>query len=122
MQAYILKCSASGGWDILMNFKVPSTVLCGNIMPCHETVDERAWAPGHAGTEMAAGLHWFLKYACRSSVSWSATGGNSIDSSCFTPAFLQGLEQQGGMHRERSVPWQYYQNIVTPRSSTPYPP
>ncbi len=71
---------------------------------------------------MAAGLHWFLKYACRSSVSWNATGGNSIDGSCFTPSFLAGLEQQGGMRRERSVPWHYYQNVVTPRSDTPRMP
>ncbi len=68
---------------------------------------------------MAAGLHWFLKYACRSSVSWSGTGGPNIDGSRFTPAFLEALEQQGGMRRERSVPWHYYQNVVTPRSRTP---
>ena len=71
---------------------------------------------------MAAGLHWFLKYACRSSVSWNITGGNNIDGSCFTSAFLEGLEQQGGMRRERSVPWHYYQNVVTPRSHTPRKP
>ena len=65
---------------------------------------------------MAAGLHWFLKYACHSSVSWSGTGGPNIDSSRFTPSFLEALEQQGGMNRERSVPWHYYQNVVTPRS------
>ena len=71
---------------------------------------------------MAAGLHWFLKYACRSSISWSVTGGHNIDSSCFTPAFLERLEQQGVMHRERSVPWHYYQNVVTPRSGIPHNP
>ena len=71
---------------------------------------------------MAAGLHWFLKYACRSSVSWDVTGGHNIDSSCFTPAFLRELEQQGSMHRARSVPWHYYQNVVTPRSGTPHTP
>ncbi|CAL5229140.1 g12413 [Coccomyxa viridis] len=69
---------------------------------------------------MAAGLHWFLKYACRSSVSWNITGGNNIDGSCFTSAFLEGLEQQGGMRRERSVPWHYYQNVVTPSYSMTY--
>ena len=67
---------------------------------------------------MAAGLHWFLKYACRSAVSWAATGGRSLDDSCLTPEALRRLEQQGHMHRERSVPWHYYQNVVTPRSAS----
>ena len=71
----------------------------------------------HAGTEMAAALHWFLKYACRSSFSWAVTGGHSINHSCLTPEALLALEQQGPMHRERSVPWHYYQNVVTPRSA-----
>ena len=65
---------------------------------------------------MAAGLHWFFKYACRSSISWNVTGGCNIDGSCFTPSCLTILEQQGGMRRGRSVPWHYYQNVVTPRS------
>ena len=68
---------------------------------------------------MAAGLHWFLKYACNSSVSWSVTGGHNIDSSAFTPEALERMEQQEGMHRKRSVPWHYYQNVVTPRSKLP---
>lgn len=68
---------------------------------------------------MAAGLHWFLKYACNSSVSWSVTGGHNIDSSAFTPEALERMEQQEGMHRKRSVPWHYYQNVVTPRSELP---
>ena len=66
---------------------------------------------------MAAGLHWFLKYACRSAVSWAATGGRSLDHGCLAPQALRALEQQGAMHRERSVPWHYYQNVVTPRSA-----
>lgn len=65
---------------------------------------------------MAAGLHWFLKYGCRSSISWAATGGHNIDASRLTPEALELLERQGPMHHERSVPWHYYQNVVTPRS------
>ena len=66
-------------------------------------------------------MHWLLKYACRSSFSWTVTGGHSIDHSCLTPEALQKLEQQGAMHRERSVPWHYYQNVVTPRSAPEQP-
>ena len=72
---------------------------------------------GHAGTEMAAGLHWFLKYACCSAFSWAATGGRSLDHGCLAPDALRQLEEQGPMHRERSVTWHYYQNVVTPRSA-----
>ena len=68
---------------------------------------------------MAAGLHWFLKYACNSSISWSVTGGHNIDNGAFTPEALARMEQQVGMHRKRSVPWHYYQNVVTPRSELP---
>lgn len=70
-----------------------------------------------AGTEMAAGVHWFLKYACNSSVSWHLTGGFNIDNNCFQPESLERIRQMGPIHRGRSVPWSYYQNVVTPRYS-----
>ncbi len=64
---------------------------------------------------MAAGIHWFLKYACNYSVSWHATGGENIDASCFQPVGLQRVKQMGPLRGARSVPWSYYQNVVTPR-------
>ena len=85
------------------------------ISVAENQVEASACVTCDTGVEMAAGLHWFLKYACKSSVSWAETGGNSIDASRLTPEALEALEQQGPMHRERSVPWSYYQNVVTPR-------
>ncbi len=64
---------------------------------------------------MASGIHWFLKYACNSSTSWHLTGGNNIDSSCFKPESLERISLAGPLRGARSVPWSYYQNVVTPR-------
>lgn len=67
------------------------------------------------GTEVAAGLHWFLKYACNSSISWDMTGGDTIDTSCFESEKLEQIRERGPLHKGRSVPWHFYQNVVTPR-------
>ncbi len=77
----------------------------------------RAWSIGWvllAGVEVASGIHTFLKKACRSSISWRMTGGNQIDTSCLEPDKLAASALE--LYQERSVPWSYYQNVVTPRS------
>lgn len=66
--------------------------------------------------ELAAGIHWFLKRRCGSSVSWHLTGGSTLDTSCLAADALQRLAQEPPLRRERSVPYSYYQNVVTPRS------
>ena len=68
-----------------------------------------------AGVELASGVHYFLKRACKSSISWRLTGGNQIDTSCLEPAALAASNLD--VYQERSVPWSYYQNVVTPRSA-----
>lgn len=64
---------------------------------------------------MAAGIHWFLKYTCKLSISWHLAGGDNIDASCFQLDSLEQFRRITPLRRLRSVPWSYYQNVVTPR-------
>ncbi|KAK9787358.1 hypothetical protein WJX73_007278, partial [Symbiochloris irregularis] len=66
-----------------------------------------------SGTELAAGLHYWLKERCSSSVSWHLTGGNQIDPACFSAASLAQREDHQALYRGRSTPYFYYQNVVT---------
>ena len=71
------------------------------------------------GVEVASGLHRFLKKACKSSISWRLTGGNQIDTACLEREALEATNLD--IYQERSTPWSYYQNVVTPRwSMLPY--
>jgi hypothetical protein len=38
-----------------------------------------------------------------------------LDLTCLEPERLVALAAQGPLRRARSVPWHYYQNVVTPR-------
>lgn len=75
--------------------------------------DGRVIIEGTSGVELASGLHWFLKYFCNSSFSWEVTGGLQLDSKFQDPANLRLLEGKEKVVVERSVPYSYYQNIVT---------
>ena len=69
-----------------------------------------------AGVEIAAGFHRFLQEFCHSSISWESTGGNHIDTTCLdTGIAVSRLHSNGPVHKERSAPWHYYQNVVTVR-------
>ncbi|BDA50506.1 Alpha-N-acetylglucosaminidase [Coccomyxa sp. Obi] len=102
----------------LFDLKILSN--CNEVYPaCFEVQaeGERITVKGSSGTEVAAGIHWFLKYACNSSISWHVTGGNNIDASCFQPDGLERVKEMGPLRGTRSVPWSYYQNVVTPSYS-----
>ncbi|KAK9800809.1 hypothetical protein WJX73_009508, partial [Symbiochloris irregularis] len=92
---------------------------------CHQICcTDRPWLPKRhskgclhiaatSGTELAAGLHYWLKERCSSSVSWHLTGGNQIDPACFSAASLAQREDHQALYRGRSTPYFYYQNVVT---------
>ncbi|KAI9114728.1 hypothetical protein K1719_014426 [Acacia pycnantha] len=66
---------------------------------------------GTTAVEIASGLHWYLKYWCGAHVSWDKTG--SIQTAPIPkPRSLPPLKDEGLMIK-RSVPWNYYQNVVT---------
>ncbi|EIE20595.1 hypothetical protein COCSUDRAFT_37819 [Coccomyxa subellipsoidea C-169] len=101
-------------------FELRALPDCDSIQSaCFEvhTDGKRIVVKGASGIEMASGIHWFLKYACNSSTSWHLTGGNNIDSSCFKPESLERISLAGPLRGARSVPWSYYQNVVTPSYS-----
>lgn len=66
---------------------------------------------GTTAVEVAAGLHWYLKYWCGAHISWDKTGGSQLGS-VPPPGSLPHVEHQGVVV-ERPVPWNYYQNVVT---------
>ena len=53
-------------------------------------------------------------------MSWGLTGGNTLDLSCLEPAALKLKAEEPPLRRSRSVPWHYYQNVVTPSYSMAY--
>lgn len=75
---------------------------------------------GSSGVELASAIHWFIKYFCCSSFSWRATGGLQLDTECFSAAKLQEFESRGKVTIERSVPYSFYQNVVTMSYSMAY--
>ncbi|XP_006851078.2 alpha-N-acetylglucosaminidase isoform X3 [Amborella trichopoda] len=66
---------------------------------------------GATAVEIAAGLHWYIKYWCGAHVSWDKTGGTQIVS-IPDPGLLPRVQGNGVMV-QRPVPWSYYQNVVT---------
>ncbi|KAL6902116.1 hypothetical protein ACP4OV_004992 [Aristida adscensionis] len=72
---------------------------------------EIRWIQGTTGVELAAGLHWYLKYWCGAHISWDKTGGAQL-ASVPSPGSLPRVKG-AGVKIERPVPWNYYQNVVT---------
>lgn len=66
---------------------------------------------GTTAVEIASGLHWYIKYFCGAHVSWDKTGGIQI-ATVPQPGSLPPVKD-GGVLIQRSVPWNYYQNVVT---------
>lgn len=66
---------------------------------------------GTTGVELAAGLHWYLKYWCGAHISWMKTGGAQLASVPKAGSLPQ--VQHAGVEIRRPVPWSYYQNAVT---------
>ncbi|XP_024535814.1 alpha-N-acetylglucosaminidase isoform X2 [Selaginella moellendorffii] len=66
---------------------------------------------GTSGVELCAGLYWYLKNWCGAHISWDLTGGSQLDT-IPEPQALPALPP-GGVKIQRSVPWSYYQNVVT---------
>lgn len=66
---------------------------------------------GVTGVELLAGLHWYLKNWCGAHISWNKTGVqlSSVPKSGSLP-----LVQDAGVLIQRPIPWNYYQNAVTP--------
>ena len=71
---------------------------------------------GSAGVELASGFSWLLKAWCNSSISWELTGGTQLDTKCLETDVLADIALHGKTYRGRSLPWHYYQNVVTVRS------
>jgi hypothetical protein len=68
---------------------------------------------GTSGVQLASGVHWFLKYFARCSVSWELTGGVQVDASRLSAASLASMKARGAVTVERAVPLSFYQNVVT---------
>eukprot|EP00882_Tetradesmus_deserticola_P020599 GHRQ01022260.1.p1 GENE.GHRQ01022260.1~~GHRQ01022260.1.p1 ORF type:complete len:375 (+),score=132.30 GHRQ01022260.1:342-1466(+) len=68
---------------------------------------------GTSGVQLASGVHWFLKYFARCSISWELTGGVQVGATCLSPASLAAMEARGTVTVERAVPLSFYQNVVT---------
>ncbi|KAI3445054.1 hypothetical protein Pfo_001719 [Paulownia fortunei] len=66
---------------------------------------------GTTAVDITSGLHWYLKYWCGAHVSWDKTGGAQLGS-VPKPGSLPPVQFEGVMI-QRSVPWNYYQNVVT---------
>lgn len=66
---------------------------------------------GTTAVEVAAGLHWYLKYWCGAHISWDKTGGSQLGS-VPPPGSLPHVDHRGVVVK-RPVPWNYYQNVVT---------
>ena len=66
---------------------------------------------GATAVEIAAGLHWYLKYWCGVHISWDKTGGSQLGS-VPRAGSLPPVEDEG-INIKRLVPWNYYQNVVT---------
>ncbi|KAM0947769.1 putative alpha-N-acetylglucosaminidase [Dioscorea sansibarensis] len=66
---------------------------------------------GATAVEIAAGLHWYLKYWCGVHISWDKTGGSQLGSVPRVGS-LPPVEDEG-INIKRLVPWNYYQNVVT---------
>lgn len=70
--------------------------------------------------ELAAGLHWYLKYWCGAHISWMKTGGAQLASVPKAGSLPQ--VQHAGVEIRRPVPWSYYQNAVTSSCKSPLSP
>lgn len=66
---------------------------------------------GTTAVEIVSGLHWYLKFFCGVHISWEKTGGVQI-ASVPEPGSLPFVDDEGLIFK-RSVPWNYYQNVVT---------
>ncbi|GFP92397.1 alpha-n-acetylglucosaminidase [Phtheirospermum japonicum] len=66
---------------------------------------------GTTAVDITSGLHWYLKYWCGAHVSWEKTGGAQLGT-VPEPGSLPLVKHEGVMI-QRSVPWNYYQNVVT---------
>ncbi|KAL8500848.1 hypothetical protein ACS0TY_020436 [Phlomoides rotata] len=66
---------------------------------------------GTTAVDITSGLHWYLKYWCGAHVSWDKTGGAQLGSVPESGS-LPPVEDWGVIIK-RSVPWNYYQNVVT---------
>ncbi|KAL2461225.1 alpha-N-acetylglucosaminidase family/NAGLU family [Abeliophyllum distichum] len=66
---------------------------------------------GTTAIEITSGLHWYLKYWCGGHVSWDKTGGAQL-ASVPKPGSLPSVKNEGVVI-QRTVPWNYYQNVVT---------
>lgn len=66
---------------------------------------------GTTAIEITSGLHWYLKYWCGAHVSWDKTGGAQL-ASVPKPGSLPPVKNEG-LIIKLSVPWNYYQNVVT---------
>jgi hypothetical protein len=75
--------------------------------------DATVHVSGTSGVQLASGVHWFLKYFARCSVSWELTGGVQVDAACFSAPSLAGMQARGSVTVERAVPLSFYQNVVT---------
>jgi alpha-N-acetylglucosaminidase len=93
------------------------------LVPCtpkaphgHFTVcvrDGTVHVSGTSGVQLASGVHWFLKYFARCSVSWELTGGVQVSASRLSAAGLASMAARGTVTVERAVPLSFYQNVVT---------
>ncbi|KAK9841152.1 hypothetical protein WJX74_000989 [Apatococcus lobatus] len=101
-------------------FELSVSPICLGTAKCYNlrVREGRIQIFGSSGVELASGLHRFLKNACKSSISWRLTGGNQIDTSCLEAGALDVSSLD--VYSERSTPWSYYQNVVTPSYSMAY--
>lgn len=93
------------------------------LVPCtskaphgHFTVwvqDAIVHVSGTSSVQLASGVHWFLKYFARCSVSWELTGGVQVDGARLSAASLAAMQARGSVTVERAVPLSFYQNVVT---------
>ncbi|WIA09974.1 hypothetical protein OEZ85_010186 [Tetradesmus obliquus] len=93
------------------------------LVPCtskaphgHFTVwvqDAMVHVSGTSSVQLASGVHWFLKYFARCSVSWELTGGVQVDGARLSAASLAAMQARGSVTVERAVPLSFYQNVVT---------
>ncbi|KAM7471348.1 hypothetical protein LguiA_009531 [Lonicera macranthoides] len=105
------------------DFQIISKERCGGescfVISNHPSSGQRrtpeVLISGVTGVELLAGLHWYLKNWCGAHISWNKTGVqlSSVPKSGSLP-----LVQDAGVLIQRPIPWNYYQNAVTPSYSS----